>query len=80
MTKKAERNNARLEWNGRKLMCNGVCVALVGPMMLGKNWFHSSGQSLRSNAQFYGQRVSELSARRAVNRRFKLPADFGVTK
>lgn len=58
-----KRMNARLEWKGRKLMCNGVCVAEVSKW--GDRWslLAFSGEETRKN---------ESAARRAVERRFKM--------
>jgi hypothetical protein len=63
------KNNARLEWKGRKLMCGPRCVADIG---WSRDYWYASGND------FHETRATEAAARRAVNRRFKLPADFGV--
>jgi hypothetical protein len=61
---------ARMQWKGRKLLCNGVCVADIGK-------YHDTAYYGSANS-FYLSRVSEASVRRAVNRKFKLPPGFGV--
>jgi hypothetical protein len=63
---KKPRNNALLEWKGRKLMCNGVCVATIweiGPTW----WIVYIGDAVNPV-----QRKTKEAARRAVNRRFKI--------
>jgi hypothetical protein len=60
--------NAHLEWQGRKLMCNGRCIAEVVKSRYGLHWFAYSGALVIWSIQ----RASEQSARRAVNRRFGL--------
>ena len=59
--------NALLEWKGRKLMCNGVCVAEVCNLTLCR-----AGVVI---SYWYGagvERKTEAAARHAVNRRFNL--------
>lgn len=67
---------AIMAWKGRKLMCNGVCVACV--------WFQINEPHDIWIGDIVGlaymRSASERTARRAVNRRFKLPLDFGESK
>jgi len=57
---------AAMEWKGRKLLMNGAYVCGFYPIAKGQWW-----------ADFPGEWKSPAEARRAVNRRFKLPPDFG---
>lgn len=62
--------NARLEWRGRKLMCNGVCVARISPPNLhreGEQWMGMLGSYVG-----FVHRSTEAACRRAVSRRFKI--------
>jgi hypothetical protein len=64
---KKPRNNALLEWKGRKLMCRNVPVAELwfsGDL----KWMASVGTIVPSSGPF----DSIDKATRAVNRRFKL--------
>lgn len=60
--------SATMRWKGRKLLCNGVCVA---DLASGFNCFSGFGYHIDL------VRATEQAARRAINRRFKLPLDFG---
>jgi hypothetical protein len=64
-----------LAWHGRKLSCNGVTVAQIididhaGRLFKVGMWGVSSEKFMK-----------EESARRAINRKFCLPDDFGAFK
>jgi hypothetical protein len=71
--------NAVLVWKGRGSMagrvlkCNGVDVARIIDIDR-ERWFVRLGTSLYVSREY----ARESTARRAVNRRFNLPSDFGV--
>lgn len=65
---------AQMQWKGRELLCNGVCVATIG------KWDDNSGQWWACADSGVQSHPTSLDARRAVNRRFKLPLDFGESK
>jgi hypothetical protein len=64
--------NARLEWRGRKLMCNGVAVIaeIYRGAGLGGLWYTIPADPL-------GHYIYETkpAARRAINRRFGIKED-----
>lgn len=60
-----KRNNARLEWRGRKLKCGLVVVGSVALSVHGR-WVASDARGIIC------WRATEVAARRAVNRRFGL--------
>lgn len=64
MTRAPKRNNARLEWRGRKLMCNGVEVAEVRLMGIKTPPWWACYRNWDSRHR------TEAAARRAVSRRF----------
>lgn len=68
--------NATLVWRGRKLMCNGVCVAEIEYLDLPVSWKKSqwSAATIEGNSSA----VSEEETRRAVNRRFNLHPEHGT--
>lgn len=67
MTRAPKRNNARLEWRGRKLMCNGREIGEVGNYLgIWANRF--SGYAWRWHPDTFYK--TEAAARRAVSRRF----------
>lgn len=73
--------NAVLCWKGRKLMCGKVQVAVIAPY--NGDWQYYGGYSHPDDWLTHtisGLRMSEKTARRAVNRRFGLPLDFGEKK
>jgi hypothetical protein len=70
---KAAKINATMEWRGRRLLCNGVCVAEIWHPSGGLWYPQGFMSSPRGNA-------TERTARHAINRRFKLPLDFGESK
>jgi hypothetical protein len=57
---------ATMQWKGRKLLANGAYVCGIYPIAKGQWW-----------ADFPGEWKSAALARRAVNKRFKLPLTFG---
>jgi hypothetical protein len=63
--------SATMQWKGRKLLCNGVCVAKIVERALAPGFVTDVVREVLSFHRF------ERTARRAVNRRFKLPLDFG---
>jgi hypothetical protein len=67
-------NNARLEWKGCKLRCNGVCVVELQDMTFldRPHW-----NAYIDDTCAVTERKTEQSLRRAVNRRFGLPPVFG---
>jgi hypothetical protein len=67
---------AAMEWKGRNLYANGVCVGGYGRAVLGNAWVVDCG-SFACGEDFCRRVKTEHAARRAVNRRFKLPPDFG---
>jgi hypothetical protein len=72
---KAAKMNATMEWKGRKLLCNGVYLACIGGSSIRPGlWFADAVHEIISFHR------SERTARRAINRRFKLPLDFGESK
>jgi hypothetical protein len=56
---------ATLKWDGRKLKCNGVAVAIVLDIDR-QRWFYRLGTSLYLSREF----AKEQTARRHVERRF----------
>jgi hypothetical protein len=73
---------ATMQWRGRKLLCNGVCVAAI--------WTSSAAMPFGAECGCYNATDgsqsrptvrpmrTEKAARRAINRRFRLPVDFGA--
>ena len=61
-----------LAWHGRKLKCNGVTVAQIIDVAQ-ERWRFRLGMSRRASREY----MKEKNARRAINRHFCLPDDFG---
>lgn len=63
--------SAAMVWKGRKLMCNGVCVAEIGKSI----W--SPGHFVYASYHACETFSTRKAARRAINAKFRLPLDFG---
>jgi hypothetical protein len=61
-----------LAWHGRKLKCNGVTVAQIVDVDQ-QRWRFRLGMSRGASREY----LKEENARRAINRQFCLPDDFG---
>ena len=68
---------AEMSWNGRRLLCNGVMIAQIWHPDWRPDQPWVGLFSFAPNTRDYR---SERTVRRAINRRFKLPPDFGETK
>jgi hypothetical protein len=64
--------SAQMQWKGRKLLCNGVCVAVINFWTEDCKW-----RGVKMDVPHLGPYCQADTARRAINARFKLPLDFG---